>query len=174
MDRTALRNQISEPYAPDVNGAAPAPPFAPMGSRPWAGNYQPWQAQTPALLRPSDGAPVTGQADADYGVCRGDHGQGDAADDLNTNQAANRGVFGFRAWRGLRDLRDGTAGTIVVGEIGRSDGTARLIGRVGRLPAYGPGIFTNPQADCCTKSAPAAPPRGPPERRRHERLTLPN
>ena len=87
--------------------------------------YTPWTTQNPAGLCPSDGAPVTGIADSNYAANWGDNGNGNHVPGTNN---ANRGVFGRRVWRGIRDLRDGTTSTLLLGEIGRSDGGRTFVG----------------------------------------------
>ncbi|MFH5806666.1 DUF1559 domain-containing protein [Alienimonas sp. DA493] len=147
LDQASLWNEISKPLSVTNTGAALSLPFPPMGPRPWATNYGPWLTQVPALLCPTDGAPVTSQADINYAACWGDNGAGN---ELNT-VASNRGAFGFRVWRGMRDLRDGAVNTILVGEIGRGDGTKVYLGRVARNTGFGSGIHTDPLANCVKK-----------------------
>ncbi|NNJ26806.1 DUF1559 domain-containing protein [Alienimonas chondri] len=148
LDQTALWNQISKPLAVKADGTVQTPAFAPMGPRPWATTYGPWLVQVPALLCPTDGAPVVSQADTNYAVNWGDNGRGNGASNLTSPQSTNRGPFGYFAWRGLRDLRDGTTSTILVGEIGRGDGSRRYIGRVARNTGYSDSINLNPKANC--------------------------
>ena len=153
LDQTALWNEVSHPLNVDRNGNPHTPPFNPMGPRPWNGNYGPWRYQTATLLCPSDDAPVTGQADTNYGVCWGDNGMGNYQNwnqnPENRRNASNRGVFGDKVWRGIRSMRDGTVNTLLVGENGRFAGGIRLFqaGVAGRR-AYGEAIFQDPFTSC--------------------------
>ena len=125
LDQTALWNEISRPS--NFGGTA----FPAMGPQAGGWNfggvdYQPWLTQTASLLCPSDGARVQGAADTNYACNWGDNGNGNGRTD---NRA--RGAFMSRPWGadqnanvylGLRDLKDGTTSTVLLGEIGRADG----------------------------------------------------
>ena len=127
MDQIALWNQISRPLTVPPPPATGGTLFPAMGPDTSNAAYTPWRIQDPALLCPSDGtaAPDGAIADTNYAANWGDNGNGNAVAGAN---AANRGAFGRGVWRGLRDLRDGTTSTILVGEIGRSDGNRNYVG----------------------------------------------
>ena len=120
MDQTALWNQISKPST--FGGT----PFNAMGPHPRRGDYDPWNTQIAALLCPSDGTQPSGIGDTNYAANWGDNGDGNGS--RNLSQA--RGMFAGQPFGGdnnhvhlgLRDARDGTVNTLLIGEIGRSNG----------------------------------------------------
>ncbi|NNJ25893.1 DUF1559 domain-containing protein [Alienimonas chondri] len=117
MDQTALWNQISKPM--QVSGGT----WPAMGGRVWDGSYLPWRTQVSVYLCPSDhGDPTSNIAGTNYGFNMGDNGRGH-----NRTNATNRGAWKRFNSLGLRDLRDGTTGTILMGEIGLADRTRSLI-----------------------------------------------
>ena len=156
MDQTALWNTISRPY---VAGSRTFPPMGPQAGG-WsyddgAAVYQPWLHQTASLLCPSDGARLQGAGDTNYACNWGDNGLGNGQ--VNNNA---RGAFMSRPWGGdrnanvylgLRDLKDGTTSTILLGEIGRSDGSRSYQGTamvgVGGTPINTPQTCLDAAAD---------------------------
>ena len=110
-------------------GDEPWPPFGPQPDEPEALQYPPWVIQIQSLLCPSDGSPVNGVADTNYGVSWGDN----AYSASSSGAQVSRGAFGRNRWFGLRDLRDGTTQTFLMGENGRFDGSNAFQGRVAGL-----------------------------------------
>ncbi|MFH5804611.1 DUF1559 domain-containing protein [Alienimonas sp. DA493] len=123
MDQTALWNQISRPLDLDVNGVSDGTiDWPPMGSRVWRDTYPPWRTQLTSLLCPSGvGKSPTAIAATNYAFNLGDNGRGN-----NTSGAAARGTWVRQQSLGLRDLRDGTVNTILMGEIGIADGNQQF------------------------------------------------
>ncbi|QDT15468.1 DUF1559 domain-containing protein [Alienimonas californiensis] len=120
MDQTALWNQISKPLSLNVNGSTRSTPWPPMGPAVWRTNYLPWRTQVASYLCPSDGSNsgnVIG--DTNYAFNLGDNGR--AANTGNLSQA--RGPWVNRKSLGLRDLKDGTTSTLLMGEVGVGNGT---------------------------------------------------
>ncbi|WP_207622158.1 DUF1559 domain-containing protein [Alienimonas californiensis] len=152
LDQTALWNQISRPLAVNADGSTKDPAWPAMGPEPWNGSYGPWKTTIASLLCPSDGAPVSGAGDTNYSACWGDNGEG--SNDSGGSKH-NRGAFGYRVWRGLRDLRDGTTGTLLVGENGRDDGSRNFItvkARGGHTISYAD-VVKSPGPECLKKAA---------------------
>ena len=137
MDQTALWNQISKPGT--INGTS----YPAMGHVPWDASYPPWKQQITSLLCPSDGAPVTDEADTNYALNWGDNADG-AGD---TNRAKARGMGVARECLGLRDVRDGTVNTLLIGEIGRNDGSRRLIGNWAKSLSTTPSVCVTDAVD---------------------------
>ncbi len=133
VEQQALWEQVSNPLNVDRNNNIINPPFAAMGPDPWNENYQPWLTQVPTYRCPSD--PVQNfpnrVAFTNYACCTGDaifeqhHSGYDDAGNPNGNgtwgaEGAGRwarGVFRARAFTRIRDILDGTANTIMAGEI---------------------------------------------------------
>lgn len=106
-----------------------------MGPSPADGSYLPWATEVSSFRCPSDpgeGLPSLGRTN--YAACTGDssfrcnesrfrHDTGaNSIWKIETNEsvrsrACDRGCFSFREKLGFRDIRDGTANTIAVGEI---------------------------------------------------------
>ena len=141
FEQQALWEQISNPNTKDsVNPStvyAPPNSWPPMGPVPSQGRYIPWATEIPTLRCPSDpgvGLPALGRTN--YAMCLGDSyfysiqgakqfrgpntpwkrkawNQGHAIH----NRAANRGVFVVHEEMRFRDILDGLANTIMMGEI---------------------------------------------------------
>jgi len=137
VEQQALWEQISNPFDPD--GIGPLLPFPAMGPSPNTLAYRPWATDIATLRCPSDpgfGLPTLGRTN--YGLCLGDSfrnsmqgaadhlvpGTGNAnipsnftQDQANVSRASDRGVFVPRARMNFRDVLDGTANTIMMGEL---------------------------------------------------------
>ena len=174
MDQGALWNQIKNPLDKAVDGSGAlipkSPPWPPMGPGSAVSQYPPWTIQIAALLCPSDGSSVVSNADTNYGLNFGDSG---LPPDTNASRARNRargmGIVNFggnsqNICLGLRDARDGTVNTLLIGECGRSDDKKTYIGAVatgvaltwpGPEPSSDPGnaTFNNPFSTCIDKVA---------------------
>lgn len=115
-------------------------PWLPMGPSPWIGAYPPYQTKLAVLLCPSeagqggsginDGFDFSKFGRTNYAFCLGDTGQ-------NVNQwdagRQVRGMFFFQSGLGVRDCTDGTSNTIMMGEIGISNGDGTLTDIVGQV-----------------------------------------
>ncbi|NNJ26837.1 DUF1559 domain-containing protein [Alienimonas chondri] len=153
MDQTALWNQISRPLDRDGDPSSADDVFRAGGGRPWRGAYTPWRTQVATLLCPSDGKNPNGVGETNYSFCRGDNGRGISHWSNATNprsRAAARGMFDQFTWRGIRDMRDGSINTILMGENGRWDGAAFFQSAVVRngSSGYGGSIHNDPFTNC--------------------------
>jgi prepilin-type N-terminal cleavage/methylation domain-containing protein/prepilin-type processing-associated H-X9-DG protein len=134
IEQQALWEQIANPLQDPITGDL----FPPMGPCPYkrladhvVSRYDPWLTEIPTLRCPSDpGQGLPAHARTNYAACLGDsamvnHGPllptpGPWREDLNAAVAARgscRGVFVARQFLGFRDIQDGLANTIMVGEI---------------------------------------------------------
>lgn len=143
MEQQALWEQISNPNHL-TNGVPRTPPWPAMGPTPTDEDntvglgselrntdYEPWMTDVSMLRCPSDpgiGRPSMGRTN--YAACTGDaHAymdtgpytdntlQTQSASSMSNFSASARGVFASRVSTGLRDVLDGTAYTIMAGEI---------------------------------------------------------
>jgi prepilin-type N-terminal cleavage/methylation domain-containing protein/prepilin-type processing-associated H-X9-DG protein len=132
VEQQALWEQISNPS--NVGGTWPA-----MGPLPWTTGYEPWRTTVGTYRCPSDPAVgVPGQTGLNnYSACLGDCYQttdwgGVNADGTIGDAGAKtrlRGVFESRYFTRLRDVLDGTANTIALGEIVVDAGNLEIIGQ---------------------------------------------
>jgi prepilin-type N-terminal cleavage/methylation domain-containing protein/prepilin-type processing-associated H-X9-DG protein len=126
VEQQALWEQISNPTASGFAAMGPWPnrQLADHATNP----YEPWMTTVPAYRCPSDpgvGLPAAGRTN--YAACLGDSGTlsqvGDTADNgaprglAVYQQTACRGVFIPRYKSSFRDILDGLANTIAMGEI---------------------------------------------------------
>ncbi len=185
FEQQALWEQISNPNT--VNLATPGvvrtPPWPAMGPTPTdednliapAPNlrntaYQPWVTEIPGLRCPSDpgtGLPAMGRTN--YAACIGDgvRLQSLGPYDNNTNGvttgnsaqfgAADRGAFSHRRKSAFRDILDGLANTIMMGEIATDlgDRDIRTLGNQGAAD----NIRSNPSHVGCSGGIDAARPK---------------
>jgi prepilin-type N-terminal cleavage/methylation domain-containing protein/prepilin-type processing-associated H-X9-DG protein len=143
MERQALWEKISNPSAERTDGSTTttpgttAVPWVAMGPTPNQINYIPWTTEISTLRCPSDpglGLPAFGRTN--YAACLGDSSVGGRNSYLNivsgntatypytaTTGTANianhamRGAFVQGRQTGFRDILDGLANTIIMGEI---------------------------------------------------------
>lgn len=136
MEQQALWEQISSPLKARVDGSLTnnpgnTPPWPAMGPSPEDQQYPPWMTDISTLRCPSDpgkGAPTNGRTN--YAVCTGDSihpilQTGYLNDQLRPKpnwdaeqyRAAERGFFGIRRQSDFKDILDGLANTIAMGEI---------------------------------------------------------
>ncbi len=133
FEQQALWEQISNPYGLDQNGIALAVSYAPMGPDPGNNTYVPWITEVSALRCPSDpGVGLPAQARTNYAGCLGDgvdrsnsglfNNVGSTGFVTNNGvaegvRASMRGMFVPRSRTGFRDVLDGLANTIMLGEL---------------------------------------------------------
>ena len=165
IEQQALWEQISSPNATDLSVPTTnrIPPFPSMGPMPsdednglGAGAntrntaYAPWMTEISAYRCPSDpgtGLPAMGRTN--YASCLGDAvqfaDQGPyqngslqtvTASDSTGTRAAGRGVFVSRLKTAFRDILDGTANTIMMGEIATDLGDNSIATRAKNIPSF--------------------------------------
>lgn len=127
VEGQALWEQISNPNAPNTDGTTATRPA--MGPSPDHATYGPWHAEIPTLRCPSDpgtGLPAKGRTN--YAACLGDCSpnmtHGPMADVWTVQSAVAqrsraycRGAFVPGQKAAFRDILDGLANTIIMGEI---------------------------------------------------------
>jgi prepilin-type N-terminal cleavage/methylation domain-containing protein/prepilin-type processing-associated H-X9-DG protein len=131
IEQAPLWEQVSNPLIPASGGNA----FPAMGPQPWTTQYSPWMTEINALRCPSDpgkGLPSMGRTN--YAANMGDaldHQMHAAlrcggappcrwSEESSAGQrsrATGRGAFQWRYQTGIADILDGTANTIMLGEI---------------------------------------------------------
>ncbi|TWT85149.1 hypothetical protein CA13_66310 [Planctomycetes bacterium CA13] len=145
VEQQASWENISNPVAVGRDLVTPVTPVFPaMGPVPWHTNYHPWFTQIGTYRCPSDPATATANqiAFTNYAVCHGDsfweqtnngiedngnsHGDGTWGE-ANTMKYA-RGVFTAKHFTRFRDILDGTANTIMAGEIVVDNGQLEITG----------------------------------------------
>ncbi len=186
MEQQALWEQISNPMVGRVDGGTGAPGgsaasrWPAMGPSPEDNQYIPWMTDIPTLRCPSDpgkGAPMSGRTN--YGPCTGDSCNEILQNGPFNNQlvlpasenwraeqyrSAARGFFGIRVQTQFRDVLDGLANTICMGEIATDlgDNDKRTTPSMNNgadkdgAPPNPTTVGGNPQ-DCLPQVDPAAP-----------------
>jgi prepilin-type N-terminal cleavage/methylation domain-containing protein len=123
MEQQALYTQIfTSPFRNQINGATINGWLWPWDMGP-GGNYTPWRTQVANLRCPSDPGKMNpdanwfddGSARTNYAMCYGDTTQDNH---IAWHPAANRGMFQGRYQRRMADATDGSAYTLLLGEIG--------------------------------------------------------
>jgi prepilin-type N-terminal cleavage/methylation domain-containing protein len=136
MEQQAIWEQISNPNQMDGNNLFPVGTnWPPMGPRPQQNRYNPWTTEIPTLRCPSDpgvGLPALGRTnyavnlgDSYYWSIRGSKrfdpaGSGNMIEQAGWarhSRAADRGTFVAHSESKFRDILDGLANTIAMGEI---------------------------------------------------------
>ncbi len=149
IEQQSLWEQISNPL-----GTYPA-----MGPVPWDAGYAPWRTTVGTYRCPSDPTqPNPGRTGLNnYAMCIGDgiawtdrggiNDNGTPANPAAADQFL-RGVFRTRRVCGFRDVLDGTANTIMMGEIVTDSGNREIIAQ----PVFigDDAVFNNPTATACT------------------------
>ena len=146
FEQQALWEQISNPYGFDLNGNTITPRYTPMGPRPDTPAYAPWSTELAALRCPSDpGQGLPAQGRTNYAACVGDgsdwmgtglfrenNGFISDSDQAQRIRASGRGMFVPRSQMAFRDVLDGLANTIMLGEIATDlgDRDVRTAGQV--------------------------------------------
>ena len=148
LDADALWNTISRPLQ---DGSVT---YQAMGPHPDNVDYEPWKTQLQSLVCPSDPSKTIQIAETNYGFNWGDNGQANGVKQVTdtgtrTPQPEARGMFARDLSYTLSSLKDGTTQTLLMGEIGRFDGTFRFRGATAIFSNGG--IFTDPVAQCANK-----------------------
>ena len=156
FEQQALWEQIANPNQLNaLDGSALSPPWPAMGPVPTQIRYRPWTTEIPTLRCPSDpgvGLPSLGRTN--YAACLGDSyfwsirgprqwNNGNTPQYRETSgwsqhsRAADRGVFVQHKNAKFRDILDGLANTIMMGEIATDlgDRDKRTIGEWERTQA---------------------------------------
>jgi prepilin-type processing-associated H-X9-DG protein len=135
IEQQAIWELISQPSRQQTNGAVMTGQWPAMGPAPWQGQYIPWATEISGFRCPSDpGIGLPGLGRTNYAAATGDSidrmqdasfrcsGATPCTWGFNNGEAQNaragqRGVFQFRTKAGFRDILDGTANSIMCGEI---------------------------------------------------------
>ncbi|TWU03895.1 hypothetical protein Pla100_08300 [Neorhodopirellula pilleata] len=142
VEQQALWELISNPY--QVPNSSPVRRYPAMGPVPFRSDYAAWITQVPAFRCPSDpsvpaqGLPGYTNYAASHGDCFweqteiGIHEDGTRETDpgwgeVNSKKYA-RGAFKARHFTGFRDFLDGTANSIMAGEIVVDSGEKEIVG----------------------------------------------
>ncbi|MFH5803657.1 DUF1559 domain-containing protein [Alienimonas sp. DA493] len=127
LDQGAMWNAVLRPMDGfDYSGSTRHPiTWPPYGPKPDEAHYPPWQIEIPTLRCPSDGAEGDDRLEnVNYAINWGDNGHA-VRQELDAKRGVVRGMFARGASFALRDVRDGTASTLLLAEIG-SDGGDNL------------------------------------------------
>jgi prepilin-type N-terminal cleavage/methylation domain-containing protein len=142
VEQQALWEQISNPYGFALDGVtAVATPFPAMGNGPGtdAPNYRPWATQVSNYRCPSDPTVLGGAAQTNYGISFGEairsvgRERGGPGHHPASPGSHQRGVFKVWGRNAFRDILDGTANTVAMGEMGVSNEARGRQGYVSHL-----------------------------------------
>ncbi len=144
MEQQALWEMMSNPLMPEP-GETPDPgttlmangAWPPFGPRPWTdlNEYDPYQMQTPTLRCPSDpGQSPLGTGQTNYAFCHGDAILRVGYDPSSqwVDRGVHRGMFRREEPVKFRDILDGLANTVAMGEIKTDLGDRNVGGSVVR------------------------------------------
>ncbi|TWU67498.1 DUF1559 domain-containing protein [Crateriforma conspicua] len=127
IEQQPLWDTISNPLSTQYNGnAAPGGAYPAMGPTPWKNQYTPWRTLVGTFQCPSDSGPPVTYGTTNYAACVGDVVRGLGS--RNPPSSIQRGIFMSASARRFRDIVDGTANTIAVGEITNSLGDRGISG----------------------------------------------
>jgi prepilin-type processing-associated H-X9-DG protein len=166
IEQQALWERISNPYQIPAGEPGAGRHYPPMGPEPNIGigtannghgtnQYTPWLTNIPTLRCPSDpGVGLPSQGRTNYGACYGDAIQQTnvgPANDLGVVNSARsqrtrescRGMFVCRMKVGFRDVLDGLANTIAMGEINTDLGDRQITTKLLHDPNVN-GTWANP------------------------------
>ena len=155
VEQQALWEQISNPFGFALDGVTVVnPPYPSMGNNPGTDTpaYRPWATQVSTYRCPSDTMQLGGAAQNNYGVCYGDtiRSVGREANGPGTvGTTHQRGVFKVWGRNGFRDILDGTANTVAMGEMGVTNEARGITGYIAHLAdstMFGFGNQTRPSA----------------------------
>ncbi len=161
LDQNAMWTQISNPSTGPAFGGGEM-------NRTGVTSFAPWDFQIASLLCPSDGTPVVGNGDTNYGLNFGDNGLHPDTDKVKAYiRGRGMGIVQHSGTSGLnclgfKDARDGTVNTLLLGESGRTDDKRSFIGAVAvgvNLQWSGPetdstyAAFNDPYSTCINDTA---------------------
>lgn len=88
------------------------------GPAPWISGYDPWRAQIPFLLCPSDVKSKSPTGQTSYRFCQGTYSRNSHAQHSARGWGTNEidGLFGMWTNNGIDDIIDGTSSTLAMGE----------------------------------------------------------
>ncbi|TWU67497.1 DUF1559 domain-containing protein [Crateriforma conspicua] len=153
IEQQPLWDTISNPVAVQFNGnPAPNGAYPAMGPVPWKGQYTPHRTIVPAFQCPSDAGPPVTFGTTNYAACIGDVAFGIGW--ANPPKEVKRGMFLSSQIRRFRDVVDGTANTIAIGEITNSLGDRGITS--GGAYNIGGSVYLNPQ-ECLDTKDPLRP-----------------
>jgi prepilin-type N-terminal cleavage/methylation domain-containing protein len=155
VEQQALWEKIANPNGLNANGSPRTPVWPAMGPTPNDPDYGPWVTEIPTFRCPSDpgtGLPSLGRTN--YAACLGDSINCSTFGPKNawlsrTNEfalearASQRGAFVAKQGMHFRDIEDGLANTILVGEIATDLGDRSTTTRIA-LEQNGPMVYGNP------------------------------
>ncbi len=142
IEQQPLWEKVSNPLVDTVNNRT----FPSMGPEPWDGNaYLPWRTQVGTFQCPSDSAEPSWNRTGltNYTACVGD-GIWDAH---WQSRERDRGVFSARKFLGMKQILDGTANTIALGETAGNINDFAIRGTFVRDRPY-PQILQDPYTNC--------------------------